>query len=794
MSAATQEPTGLPRGSPVVGGTPLNTMDTKLNLLNEKVDKLLTFQEDVTEKLESVYRGIGDLERGIYKLTVSQAALDQRGLRADASTGCPEILELVKSVRQDSLEHGTKLDGLARMVTAVDRAIALVAATFQNSKIVDFIVHGLVPWRKGGLMDGPEETKDKAEEKEGKAKHALSTRGVQAEIRRSPEGDKGEHPPPDPGAADGEGTSQEETRETPTAPARAPNCPQLPAEEADSEDEREPSQRPVPQPGVAGEPDDDPDGRDAGDEADPGRAAPERTTSSDKEAAQLEPGPNPRPTPSSLPPGTGAGRGGALPRISICVQETATPGEMLVTRGENRGPSAGQILPPRLPSPPVLAGESVRHRQGLTPHRPCLPLPRTAQAVANGKRGTSLMEQAPLGGPGSPPLEKKLPPACTQTGETPGSEADPSPAGKGGERGASWGPVKRGEEPGTAASEPGKDRQAGSATSRAGPAGETETEPSRTPGRTQESMAAAGGDPAAGSGSSVVVDDSPPPPAPFKHRIVSVKEAAITVGYSVCQHEVLGGGRFGQVHKCTEKSSGLTLAAKIIKVKTAKDREEVKNEINIMNQLSHVNLIQLYDAFESKNSFTLVMEYVDGGELFDRITDEKYHLTELDVILFTRQICEGIHYLHQQYILHLDLKPENILCVNRTGNQIKIIDFGLARRLSGLSPFLGETDAETMNFIVNCSWDFDGEAFEGLSEEAKDFVSRLLVKEKSCRTSATQCLKHDWLNNLTSKATKSKIRLKSQLLLQKYLAQRKWKKHFYVVAAANRLKKFPTSP
>ncbi|XP_015264912.1 PREDICTED: myosin light chain kinase 3 isoform X3 [Gekko japonicus] len=330
-------------------------------------------------------------------------------------------------------------------------------------------------------------------------------------------------------------------------------------------------------------------------------------------------------------------------------------------------------------------------------------------------------------------------------------------------------------------------------------------------------------------------DDSPPPPAPFEHRIVSVKQTEVSAGYLICHHEVLGGGRFGEVRKCTEKSTGLCLAAKIIKVKVAKEREEVKNEINIMNQLNHVNLIQLYDAFECKNNLTLIMEYVDGGELFDRITDENYHLTELDAILFTKQICEGIYYLHQQYILHLDLKPENILCVNRTGNQIKIIDFGLARRykpreklkvnfgtpeflapevvnydfvsfptdmwsvgviaymlLSGLSPFLGETDAETMNYIVNCSWDFDAEAFEQVSEEAKDFVSRLLVKEKSGRISAANCLKHEWLADLSGKAQKSRVRLKSQLLLQSYMTHKKWKKHFYVVAAANRLRRFPS--
>uniref|UniRef100_A0A8C4VVS5 Myosin light chain kinase family member 4 n=1 Tax=Gopherus evgoodei TaxID=1825980 RepID=A0A8C4VVS5_9SAUR len=289
---------------------------------------------------------------------------------------------------------------------------------------------------------------------------------------------------------------------------------------------------------------------------------------------------------------------------------------------------------------------------------------------------------------------------------------------------------------------------------------------------------------------SSAADDCPAPPAPFDHRIVSAKKGVVNSYYEVNRNEVLGGGRFGQVHKCEEKATGLKLAAKIIKARGAKEKEEVKNEINVMNQLNHTNLIQLYDAFESKNDIVLVMEYVDGGELFDRIIDDNYNLTEMDTILFTKQICQGIQYMHQMYILHLDLKPENILCVNRTAYQIKIIDFGLARRykpreklkvnfgtpeflapevvnydfvsfptdmwsvgviaymlLSGLSPFLGDDDNETLNNILACSWDFENEEFQDVSEEAKDFLSKLLIKEKSWRMSATSALKHPWLSD-----------------------------------------------
>ncbi|XP_058655413.1 myosin light chain kinase 3 isoform X3 [Onychostoma macrolepis] len=286
------------------------------------------------------------------------------------------------------------------------------------------------------------------------------------------------------------------------------------------------------------------------------------------------------------------------------------------------------------------------------------------------------------------------------------------------------------------------------------------------------------------------IDCTPPSPAPFSHRVVSAKPNQINNFYTINRQEVLGGGRYGQVHKCIENSSGLTLAAKIIKARSQKEKEVVKNEIQVMNQLDHANLIQLYAAYESRNDVILVLEYVDGGELFDRIIDENYKLTELDTVMFIRQICEGLRYMHKMYILHLDLKPENILCVSRLTNKVKIIDFGLARKyqpreklrvnfgtpeflspevvnydfvsfntdmwslgvitymlLSGFSPFLGDDENETLNNILACKWNFEEDEFSEVSEEAKDFISKLLVVDKSWRIGATEALKHPWLSD-----------------------------------------------
>lgn len=64
---------------------------------------------------------------------------------------------------------------------------------------------------------------------------------------------------------------------------------------------------------------------------------------------------------------------------------------------------------------------------------------------------------------------------------------------------------------------------------------------------------------------------------------------------------------------------------------------------------------------------------VSGGELFERVVADDFTLTEHDCILFMRQICEGVQYMHQQSIVHLDLKPENIMCCTRDSHQVSAI-------------------------------------------------------------------------------------------------------------------------
>lgn len=101
----------------------------------------------------------------------------------------------------------------------------------------------------------------------------------------------------------------------------------------------------------------------------------------------------------------------------------------------------------------------------------------------------------------------------------------------------------------------------------------------------------------------------------------------------------------------------------------------IEREIIIMKLISHPNIMALYDVWENKNELYLVLEYVEGGELFDFLINNG-RLNEKDAVKYFRMIINGVSYCHKFNICHRDLKPENIL-LDKNG-KIKIADFGMA--------------------------------------------------------------------------------------------------------------------
>ena len=76
-----------------------------------------------------------------------------------------------------------------------------------------------------------------------------------------------------------------------------------------------------------------------------------------------------------------------------------------------------------------------------------------------------------------------------------------------------------------------------------------------------------------------------------------------------------------------------------------------------MKSLRNSRLIQLYDAYDDgKKEICLLLELIEGGELFERVIDDDFVLTERACAIFMRQICEGIQFIHLQHVLHLDMK------------------------------------------------------------------------------------------------------------------------------------------
>ncbi|MFT7811725.1 triple functional domain protein isoform X1 [Arapaima gigas] len=249
----------------------------------------------------------------------------------------------------------------------------------------------------------------------------------------------------------------------------------------------------------------------------------------------------------------------------------------------------------------------------------------------------------------------------------------------------------------------------------------------------------------------------------------------------------LGRGRFSVVKRCDQKGSKRPVAAKLVNKKLMK-RDQVTQELSLLQRLQHPHMVRLLDTFETATSYVLVLDMADQGRLLDYIVSWG-NLTEEKVAMYLREILEALHYLHNSRIAHLDIKPENVLVDQSSGQPtVKLVDLGDAVQLSsshyvhpllgspefsapelvlgepaslasdiwslgvltyvllsGASPFLDESAEETCLNICRLDFSFPDDYFGGISQSARDFVCLLLRSEPSHRPPAARCLQETWL-------------------------------------------------
>ena len=93
------------------------------------------------------------------------------------------------------------------------------------------------------------------------------------------------------------------------------------------------------------------------------------------------------------------------------------------------------------------------------------------------------------------------------------------------------------------------------------------------------------------------------------------------------------------------------------------------NEINILKRLDHPNIMKIYEYYNTENEIYIISELCEGGELFDKITQEKY-FTENSSKIIMKQLFSAIDFCHSNGVIHRDLKPENILLTKKEINSI----------------------------------------------------------------------------------------------------------------------------
>eukprot|EP00347_Sterkiella_histriomuscorum_P010214 403377164 len=280
---------------------------------------------------------------------------------------------------------------------------------------------------------------------------------------------------------------------------------------------------------------------------------------------------------------------------------------------------------------------------------------------------------------------------------------------------------------------------------------------------------------------------------------------------------LLGEGSYGVVHFATDaRGLGLKRAVKSI---NKEYKSQFLSEANSLLKLDHPNIVKLYDVYENEDKFMLVMEYCEIGNLSQLIQAQSQEfLDEKLCAKITYQILKATQHIHNQGLIHRDIKAENILISfkDKDDVSVKMCDFGLSIQLlqevmhensetfekfkevvgspyyiapevlkkdysqscdiwsigillyfliSKQFPFMGQTNDDVINQILNNKLKFQGEIWKTVSIEAKDLISRMLIKNPINRISISDALNNSFIQQIKP-SMKLKVSENMQPLMQ----------------------------
>ena len=266
----------------------------------------------------------------------------------------------------------------------------------------------------------------------------------------------------------------------------------------------------------------------------------------------------------------------------------------------------------------------------------------------------------------------------------------------------------------------------------------------------------------------------------------------------------IGEGKYATVYKGVYKISERIVAIKVLEKENLSSNElnMIQNEIDILKICQHPNIVKLYDVIEDDEKMHIIMELIEGPDLFCHLEKKNFDINELEANKIVHQLSSALFYLNIFGIVHRDIKPENILLTSKSQNyDIKLIDFGLGIILGpkekseqpfgtvsyvspevlcgneydksvdiwcvgilsylllvGRLPFDNPDDDENeiARQTINDPPPFTEEKWNKVSIEAKDFVNKCLQKDPLVRINITEILEHDWLKKYISEEQKNK--------------------------------------